>query len=73
MRILRIALPVLGLVLAASAALLWQGYSLPKPQKEMALGQPAPAFTLPDQDGNPLSLADLRGAPVVLIFYRAHW
>ena len=32
-------------------------------------GQPAPDFTLPDQDGNPVSLSDLRGQKVVLYFY----
>lgn len=36
---------------------------MPKP------GTPAPDFTLPDQDGNHLSLADLRGTKVVLYFY----
>jgi peroxiredoxin Q/BCP len=32
-------------------------------------GQQAPDFTLPDQDGNPVALTDLRGKPVVLYFY----
>ena len=32
-------------------------------------GQAAPDFTLPDQDGNPVSLADYRGQTVVLYFY----
>jgi thioredoxin-dependent peroxiredoxin len=32
-------------------------------------GQSAPDFTLPDQDGEPRSLKDLRGGPVVLYFY----
>ena len=32
-------------------------------------GTPAPAFTLPDQDGNEVSLADLAGRTVVLYFY----
>jgi len=32
-------------------------------------GQPAPDFTLPDQDGNDVHLADLRGQRVVLYFY----
>jgi peroxiredoxin Q/BCP len=32
-------------------------------------GQPAPDFELPDQDGRPVKLSDLRGAPVVLYFY----
>lgn len=34
-------------------------------------GDPAPSFTLPDQDGNPVSLADYRGKRVVLYFYPA--
>jgi thioredoxin-dependent peroxiredoxin len=32
-------------------------------------GQQAPEFTLPDQDGNDVSLSDLRGQTVVLYFY----
>jgi thioredoxin-dependent peroxiredoxin len=32
-------------------------------------GSPAPDFLLPDQDGNQISLKDLRGRNVVLIFY----
>jgi len=32
-------------------------------------GAPAPDFTLPDQDGRPVSLADFRGRTVVLYFY----
>jgi peroxiredoxin Q/BCP len=32
-------------------------------------GQTAPDFELPDQDGNPIRLSDLRGGPVVLYFY----
>lgn len=32
-------------------------------------GTQAPDFTLPDQDGNPVSLSDLRGRTVVLYFY----
>ncbi|TVR37275.1 MAG: thioredoxin-dependent thiol peroxidase [Nitriliruptor sp.] len=33
------------------------------------VGQPAPAFTLPDQNGTEVTLFDLRGAPVVVYFY----
>jgi len=32
-------------------------------------GEEAPDFTLPDQDGNPVHLADLRGSWVVVYFY----
>lgn len=33
------------------------------------VGQPAPDFTLPDQHGQEVSLANLKGSPVVLYFY----
>ncbi len=32
-------------------------------------GQQAPDFTLPDQDGEPVTLSSLRGGPVVVYFY----
>jgi thioredoxin-dependent peroxiredoxin len=32
-------------------------------------GDDAPDFELPDQDGNPVKLSDLRGRPVVVYFY----
>jgi peroxiredoxin len=34
-------------------------------------GEPAPDFTLPDQDGNQVSLSDFRGQTAVLVFYPA--
>lgn len=34
-------------------------------------GSPAPAFTLDDQDGTPVSLSSLRGRRVILYFYPA--
>lgn len=36
---------------------------------ELAVGQPAPDFTLPRDGGSTVSLADLRGKTVVLYFY----
>jgi peroxiredoxin len=35
----------------------------------IAPGSPAPDFTLPDQDGNRVSLSGFRGRTVVLVFY----
>lgn len=35
----------------------------------LEVGSNAPAFTLPDQDGNPVSLSDFAGKKVVLYFY----
>ena len=48
-------------------------YQYPKPQTPSNVGNLAPDFTLPDQDGKPFTLSSLRGAPVVLIFYRGYW
>ena len=33
------------------------------------VGAPAPAFSIPDQDGNPVSLADHAGKYVLLWWY----
>jgi peroxiredoxin Q/BCP len=35
----------------------------------IAEGEAAPDFTLPDQDGRPVTLSALRGKPIVLYFY----
>ncbi len=35
----------------------------------LPIGTKAPAFTLPDQDGNPRSLSDYAGKRVILYFY----
>ncbi len=45
------------------------------------VGEPAPEFTLADQDGKQVSLAELSSSPingkaprgVLLVFYRGHW
>jgi len=38
---------------------------------EIAVGDPAPNFTLTDSDGNLVSLADYEGQPVLLFFHMA--
>ena len=35
----------------------------------LSVGDAAPDFTLPDADGNPISLSDFKGQKVVLYFY----
>ena len=35
----------------------------------LSAGEPAPDFTLLDQDRQPVTLSGLRGAPVLLVFY----
>ena len=40
------------------------------PGQGLAIGADAPAFSLPDGEGNPHALADHRGKELVLVFYR---
>jgi AhpC/TSA family len=47
---------------------------LPASAAAPRVGQKAPDFTLPDQNGRPVALADLiSGKGALLIFYRGHW
>jgi cytochrome oxidase Cu insertion factor (SCO1/SenC/PrrC family) len=46
---------------------------IPEDVNAPAVGSPAPDFALPDQQGRETRLSDLRGSPVVLVFYRGHW
>jgi len=43
------------------------------PASSAAVGQAAPEFTLPSAPSRNLSLSELRGHPVVLVFYPADW
>ena len=43
----------------------------PTPISPLGSGTPAPDFTLSDQAGEPVSLRNFRGRPVVLVFYPA--
>ena len=41
---------------------------------ETRVPERAPDFTLPDQDGRPVTLsAELAQGPVLLVFFRGHW
>ena len=55
---------------------------LPSPQGAPQVGQKAPDFTLPDKDGNPVTLSQLlasgpggdgKVSGVLLVFYRGTW
>lgn len=48
-------------------------YRLPAPPVELAVGAPAPEFTLPDEAGRPVALASLHDHPTLLVFYRGFW
>ncbi len=42
--------------------------------KSVSVGDDAPTFELPDQDGYPWNLIQhLDGGPVALVFYRGDW
>jgi len=51
----------------------WLSYRLPDGAESAAVEAVAPDFTLQDQSGRPVSLSDLRGSNVVLVFYRGFW
>jgi hypothetical protein len=67
-----------------SYLILYELRQLPSSTGAPRVGEKAPAFTLPDQDNNQVSLADLLSGPasnasqakanaVLLIFYRGFW
>ena len=68
----KILLTALSLLLLTAALVAWE-MILPKPQSSFTGLQPAPDFTLNDQDGKPFTLSSLRGSRVVLVFYRGYW
>ena len=70
----KLLLALVVLLVAFAAVAYWALYvNYPKPQIASNAGKAAPDFTLPDQDGKPVTLSALRGQPVVLIFYRGYW
>ena len=61
------------LQLAAAAFALW-AYFVHSRLPVAVTPERAPDFTLPDQDGRPVTLArELAAGPVLLVFYRGHW
>jgi hypothetical protein len=65
-----------ALVLGAALGLVSGGCGLfPKTRTPpLASEVPAPGFTLPDEHGKLVSLADLtRRGPAMLVFYRGYW
>src|SRR5262245_57800706 len=48
------------------------GWGEEKPHDPLMPGQPAPAFSVPDPDGQTISLQDYQGRPVIINFW-ATW
>ncbi len=71
-RLRKTLLALLALLLLAVGLLAWK-MVLPKPESAFVSLQPAPDFTLNDEDGHPFTLSSLRGSRVVLVFYRGYW
>jgi cytochrome oxidase Cu insertion factor (SCO1/SenC/PrrC family) len=63
---------IVAALISATIAL-GQVPSYPKPQIPAATGQPAPDFTLKDQDGKPFTLSAQQGHWILLFFYRGYW
>ena len=49
------------------------GMEGPAENQGLPVGTPAPDFTLPDAQANPVSISDFRGKNVVLVFYPLDW
>jgi hypothetical protein len=68
-----------GVLLAVSVLFAgWFGgmlyvFSALPPVAGPAIGAAAPDFAAPDQAGKTVRLADFRGHPLLLVFYRGHW
>lgn len=68
-----------GALLSVACVVLLAGYvfglsqQLPPTDGVIAVGAVAPDFSLPDQTGAKVSLADFAERPVVLVFYRGFW
>ena len=71
----RLARVLTGLNLVLAGAFVWILYfmSAVPPVDGPTLRAPAPDFAARDQGGKVVRLADFRGSPLLLVFYRGHW
>ena len=68
---------IIGLVVSLVVNLLGRGAgdhytppTTPGDRAPLKIGETAPAFTLPNAKGDPISLKDFRGKPTVVLFFR---
>src|SRR5262249_54238258 len=71
-RTARWLLAIHGVLAGVFAVVLYVASVVPAPAGPR-VGVPAPDFSLMDQSGKPVQLADFRGSPLLLVFYRGHW
>jgi hypothetical protein len=62
-----------GLLLCAIYLVLTNISTTPRQPARFTVGLPAPDFSAPDSTGAEFTLSSLRGAPVLLKFFRGHW
>ena len=75
-RIISVMRTLVLMTLTASllcASAVGQAKPYPAPPISSAKGQPAPDFTLTDQDGRKFTLSQQSGHWVLLFFYRGYW
>ncbi len=70
---LGLVLGTANVALAAAFSWLLYGMSAMPSTAGPTVGAPAPDFALVDQAGHTVRLADFRGRPLLLVFYRGHW
>ena len=68
-----LGLATANVALAGAFAWLLYGMTAVPHADGPAVGVAAPDFALVDQEGHAVRLADFRGAPLLLVFYRGHW
>lgn len=79
-------LPIVLVISAALLAGLWMTRSAPAPlgpvdghelaavdTGRVSVGDVAPDFSLASRTGERVTLSELRGRRIVLVFYRGHW
>jgi len=72
-RVVARGLGVLNVALVAWFAWVLYAASAVPPVDGPALGTPLPEIALASDQGGTVRLADFRGAPLLLVFYRGHW
>jgi hypothetical protein len=66
---------IAGLALAVGVAWIVLGVLAPQSRQApaIAVGEPLPGFTAPDENGAPFRVEALRGRPVLIKLFRGHW
>ncbi len=72
-RALAVGLLSANALLAGAFAFVLYDFSAVPAAPGPSVGAPAPDFALRDETGSTRTLAEFRGGPLLLVFYRGHW